>query len=211
MAGELTLYVESSWMSLWCFHAVIAVEEKALPYKLEVVPLPMPPAVKAELQRKSVLGKVPILVHGDVWVSESLAISEYLAEVFPHPDHPRLFPADFVARARARQVMSFLRTSLGALREERPTSSVFGQPLTTQLSEKARADANELVRVADAVVQAKTGMFGDWCIADADLSLALMRMVANQDPMPSRLVDYALAQFDRSSVKTYFAHLPATP
>lgn len=211
MPAELTLYVESSWMSLWCFHTFIALEEKGLPYKLEVLSLPMTPDVKAELQRKSIVGKVPILVHGDLWLTESLAISEYLAETFPHPDHPRLFPADLTARARARQVMSALRTSLGALREERPTSTVFGRPNPTPLSPKAQADATELIRIADAVVAAKTGMFREWCIADADLSLALMRLVANSDPMPSRLVEYAVAQFERTSTKRYFAHLPTTP
>ena len=33
---ELTLYAESSWMSPWVFHAMIALEEKNLPYKLTV-------------------------------------------------------------------------------------------------------------------------------------------------------------------------------
>jgi glutathione S-transferase len=49
-------------------------------------------------------------------------------------------------------------------------------------------------------------MFDEWCIADADLALMLMRLVANQDPVPQALVDYARAQWDRKSVRTYLAH-----
>src|SRR5262245_1170878 len=106
--GDLTLYAESSWISPWVFHAMVALEEKQLPYALEVVSLPIPDALKPKLAEKALLAKVPILVHGELWISESLAISEYLAERFPSPDHPRLFPADLGERARARQVMSFL-------------------------------------------------------------------------------------------------------
>jgi len=89
---ELTLYAESSWMSPWVFHAMIALEEKGLPYKLEVLTTPIPTDQRKVLQRHAVIGKVPILVHDDLWITESLAISEYLAERFPFPDHPRLFP-----------------------------------------------------------------------------------------------------------------------
>ncbi len=206
---DLTLYAESTWMSPWVFHALVALEEKQLPYKLEVVPLPIPISTKAALQRKSIIGKVPILVHGDTWISESLAISEYLAETFPAPDHPRLFPANLAERARARQIMMFLRTSLFALREARPTSSVFGRPLTRPMPDKARDEAAELEQVALAVITGeRTSMFADWCIADSDLALALMRLVANQDPLDRRLVNYALAQFDRKSVRRFIAHVP---
>ena len=38
-------------------------------------------------------GRVPALQHGDFWLAESSAICEYLAEAFPAPTHPRIFPA----------------------------------------------------------------------------------------------------------------------
>ena len=206
---RLTLFAESSWMSPWVFHAMVALEEKQLPYRLETVSLPLSTAARSELQRLSVIAKMPILVHGETWISESLAISEYLAETFPAPDHPRLFPADLAHRARARQVMSFLRTDLAALREARPTSSVFGRPTPRPLADKAREEAAELERIALAVIpEDGTSMFDSWCIADADLALALMRLIANQDPLERRLVNYALAQFDRKSVRRFVSHLP---
>jgi glutathione S-transferase len=208
-APQLTLYAESSWMSPWVFHAMVALEEKLLPYKLEVVPLPLTGETRAQFERRGVLAKVPMLVHGDTWITESLAISEYLAETFPTPGHPRLFPADLADRARARQIMSFLRTSLFALREARPTSSVFGRPNPRPMPDAAREEAAELERVALAVLpDDRSAMFGNWCIADTDLALALMRLIANQDPIDRRLVNYALAQFDRKSVRRFVAHLP---
>src|SRR5258708_34127934 len=123
--AELTLYGESTWQSPWVFHAMVALEELGVPYELVVVPLPIPAAQRAELERLAVIGKVPVLVdHGaaDVAVGESLAISEYLAERFAAPAHPRILPASLHDRARARQLLSFVAPSLHPLRADRPTS-----------------------------------------------------------------------------------------
>jgi glutathione S-transferase len=210
-SSDLTLYTESSGMSPWVFHAMVALEEKNLPYRVEVVSLPLATDTRDKLRARAVIAKLPLLAHGDLWFSESLAISEYLAEIFPAPGHPRLFPANLGDRARARQIMMFLRTGSFALREARPTSTVFGRPVTTAMPEKAREEAAELERIALAVIpDGRTTMFDEWCIADCDLALALMRLVAAQDPLDRRLVDYAMAQFDRKSVRRFIAHLPTT-
>jgi glutathione S-transferase len=201
---DLTLYAEAEWISPWVFHAMVALEEKGLAYRLEVLELPRPPDDKRELERKAVIGKVPILVHGDAWISESLAISEYLAEAFPTPGHPRIFPEDLVKRARARQVMSFTRTDLFALREERPTTSVFGVPSPKPLSAAAQAQAAELLRIAGhLVLPGRDAMFGAFSIADADLALALMRLIRNRDAVPDHLVAYAEGVWARPSVQTF--------
>lgn len=207
---KLKLYAESGWVSPWVLHAMVALEEKGLPYDVEVLALPIPEARRAELRERSIIAKVPVLVDGDAWITESLAISEYLAERYPSPGFPRLFPADLVQRARARQVMSALRTGFFALREERPTSSIFGAPATAPMSEKAKAEADELVRIAGALIRpGATSLFGEWCIADADLALALMRLVASSDPVPPEIAAYTAAQWARPSVQKFLGHVAA--
>jgi glutathione S-transferase len=210
---ELTLYGDSGFESPWVFHAMVALEELGVRYKLETRKLPLSTDEKFRLQEKAVLGKVPCLAHGAFWLTESAAISEYLSETFAPPAHPRIMPADPQQRARARQVMSWLRTSLFGLREDRPTSSVFQRPINKPLGEKGRADATELVRVAEQLIApGKTTLFDEWCMADADLALALMRLIANSDTsMTQRLIDYGLAQWGRKSVRRYLAYIPTTP
>lgn len=204
MSDDLVLYAETGWVSPWVFHAMTALAEKGLPYRLELVPLPIPPDTKAMLAARAGLGKVPVLAHGALWLTESLAISEYLAETFPAPAYPRIFPADLGDRARARQVMSYLRTDLMALREARPTSSVFGARATAPLVDKAAQQAAELVRFATHLLPPdRTTLFAHWCIADADLALALMRLVANGDPVPDPLRSYARAQWARPSLRAF--------
>ncbi len=211
MASELVLYADSTWQSPWVFHVMVALEELRASYRLEALAMPIPTDRRAELQRHAVLGKVPCLRDGDVWLTESSAISEYLAERFAPPAHPRILPASLVERARARQVMSWLRTSLMGLREDRPTSSVFQRPVTRPLSDKAKADAAEVVRVTEHLLApGATTLFAEWCVADADLALMLMRLVANNDPVPQRVVDYALAQWGRPSIRKFLAYIPTT-
>jgi glutathione S-transferase len=198
------LYVDAGWISPWACHALVALEEKRLPYTIETVVLPIPAAIRAELAARSLTGKVPVLVDGDVAIGESLAISEYLAETYPFPGHPRLFPADLVQRARAREVMSWLRTELFALRAERPTTTVFGAATTAPLSAAAQADADELVRIASRLIApGATSLFADWCIADADLAIALQRLIRSRDPVPAHLVAYAEAQWQRPSLRAF--------
>src|SRR5207302_7225310 len=103
-------------------------------YKLEALSMPLGEDKRIELQTRALLGKVPCLVDGGLWLTESSAISEYLADKFPPPAHPRILPADPGERARARQILSWLRTSLFALREDRPTTSVFQRPVQKPMS-----------------------------------------------------------------------------
>ncbi|HUJ62093.1 MAG TPA: glutathione transferase [Kofleriaceae bacterium] len=209
--SNLKLYADASWQSPWVFHVMVALEELGLRYGVEPLSFPIAPAIRSELQRTAVLGKVPCLVDGDFALTESSAITEYLAERYGPPSHPALYPSDPRERARARQVLSFLRTSLLALREERPTSSVFGRAVDTPLSARAGNDADELARVASALLGGKPTLFHTWSIADADLALALMRLVASRDPLPAPLVAYASAQWQRASVRRFLAYIPTTP
>lgn len=210
--ADLTLYADHAWESPWVFHAMVALEELRVPYKLEPIQRPIAKDIGDRLRERALLGKIPCLAHGDFWLTESSAISEYLAEVFPPPAYPRLLPADLQQRARARQVMSWLRTALYGLREDRPTTSVFMTPVTAPLSEKGRRDADDMLRVTEQLlVGSRTTLFDDWSIADADLALALMRLVANRDPVPERVLAYAQAQWQRPSIRKYLEHIPKAP
>ena len=208
--AELTLYADDDFMSPWVFHAMIALAEMRLPYRLEARHLPIQHPLREEMRTRALLAKVPCLVHGDFWLTESAAISEYLHEAYV--EATRMLPTDQRERARARQVMSWLRTSLMALREDRPTSSVFLRPVKTALSEKGQRDADELLRVTQQLLEGeRQTLFAQWSIADADLALALMRLVANGDSMPQRVTDYALAQWGRPSVQHYLSKIPVPP
>ena len=59
------------------------------------------------------------------------------------------------------------------------------------------------MRVATRLVGDRPAMFADWCIADADLALALMRLLASGDPLPDALRAYAAGQWQRPSLRAF--------
>jgi glutathione S-transferase len=63
---------------------------------------------------QSITGRVPSvqIVRDDgsfFWIAESSAIAEYLEEKFSPPKYPALFPQGIEQRARARQIMAWMR------------------------------------------------------------------------------------------------------
>ena len=213
---SLCLHTDSYRISPWVLTAWVALREKQLDFTLKDIALEKGEQRQAEYLARSVLGKVPVLEHAEFWLSESLAITEYLAETFPFPAHPRLFPADLRDRGRCRQVMMWLRTDLLALRRERPTTTLFyaaARAACLPLSGEALAAAKELVRTAGQLVQpGRETLFDAWCIADGDLALMLQRLLKNDYPLPESLQSYAAAQWARPAVREFLdLPRPAAP
>ena len=69
---------------------------------------------------------------------------------------------------------------------------------------------DRIMRPEQIIPAGKDHMFSEWSIADADLALMLMRLVANSDRVPQRLIDYSIAQWGRHSVRKYLAYIPTS-
>lgn len=204
MASSLKLYVDQPWISPYTFSAIVALEEKKLPYDTVGLDLDKGDHKQGTYPRQSLTGKIPCLVDQDLWLPESSAIVEYLEEKYPAPAHTRLLPQDLVDRARARMVMAFVRSDMLALREERPTSTMFYERATKPLTPAGQAAADKIQAFTLAVLpQGKTQLFGAWSIADADLAFMLQRLVMNGHKVDPRIGDFVEAQWSRPSVKAF--------
>jgi glutathione S-transferase len=182
----------------------VALEEKRLAYDLELLNLDQGEQHRPEFVAHSITNRVPTLRHGDLWFSESLAILEYLEERFPPSEHPALYPADLEERARVRLVQNLIRSDFMPIREERSTETIFQGAPIQPLSDKAEAARVRLVRVATAVVpEGRHSIARHFSIGDVDLSIMLMRLVHNRDPVPDRLVDYVKSIWQRPSIQKW--------
>ncbi len=82
----------------------IALGLKEIDFRTHIVDLPWEQggAPAPELLARNPQGRVPTLLHGERVLTHSLAIIEYLDELYPDPPH--LLPGDARARARVRRI-----------------------------------------------------------------------------------------------------------
>jgi glutathione S-transferase len=134
---------------------------------------------KRALQNVNPVGKVPVLVDGDLTVWDTLAIAEYLAERFPDK---ALWPADLKARARARSVCAEMHSGFTALRSACPMNIEASLPEVGALAWRdkpgVRADVARLEAMWTGLLQAHGGpmLFGEFSIADAYFAPVCMRL-----------------------------------
>ncbi|MBK7539423.1 MAG: glutathione transferase [Myxococcales bacterium] len=204
----LILHIENQWISPYAMSAFVALEEKQLPFTVRELSLAAGEQRSPDYHART--GRIPALQHGDFWLAESQAIVEYLADIFPYPAHPRLFPEDLRQRAICREVMAWVRSDLMPIREERPTSTVWGPPADKPLSARAQEAVARLVRYCDPLIsEGRTTLFADWCIADVDLSLMLQRLHHSGDALPAKLAAYAEANWQRPSIQRWCSRAAA--
>lgn len=210
---SLVLYGNSTWTSPYVLSCFVTLREKGLDFEVRDVALDRGAHFEAEFVAQSLTSRVPVLVDGDLSLSESSAIIEYLEDTHPAPAHPRVLPSDVRARARARQVMAWLRSDLMPIRDERSAEYVFYphhrlEPFAP-LSAAGQRAARKLLAVAERLVPPGGGLlFGGsdgWCIADTDLAMMLQRLVRTGHDVPARIRDYALAQWERPAVQEFVA------
>src|SRR5262249_10358379 len=107
--ARLVLYGNAMWSSPYVLSCFVGLTEKKLPFEVQTVALHEGAQRSAAYVQTSFTARVPALVDGDFTLSESSAIIEYLEERWPPPAHPALLPADVQQRARARQIMAWVR------------------------------------------------------------------------------------------------------
>jgi glutathione S-transferase len=204
MSEPIVLYGDRLLDSPFVFSAFVALREKGLPFELRRLDLDRGEQRAPDYGASSITARVPAIEHGGFWLAESLAIIEYLEESFPPPAHPRLLPDALHARARARQLLGWLRSDLLALRDERPTTTMFFERARTPLSARAQAAADKLLAVAGKVIpEDQDHLFGTFGSADADLAFMLHRLILNGDPVPDRVQRYAERIWQRPSLKAF--------
>ena len=200
----LQLYADSRLTSPYVMSVFVALTEKGLPFELRTVDLERQGQHTPEYTGISATQRVPTLLHGDFALSESSAITEYLEDVFP--EQP-IYPKDERQRATARLVQAWLRSDFMPIRAERDTEVVFYGARRAPLSDEARRAADKLVAGVNRLLpEGATHLFGEYSIADTDLAMMLMRLVAHGDEVPNYLREYAMKQRQRASVQAWVRH-----
>ncbi|CAN6470339.1 unnamed protein product [Victoria cruziana] len=107
---KLQLY--SYWRSSCSWRVRIALNLKGLPYEYKPVNLLKHEQSSPEFTKLNPLGYVPVLVDGDMVISDSFAILLYLEEKYP--EQP-ILPSDMKKRALNLQVANIVSSSIQPL------------------------------------------------------------------------------------------------
>jgi glutathione S-transferase len=174
--AEFTLYIANKNYSSWSLRGWLMMKQAGVAFDEVVIPLDTP-ATKDAIARHSPSGRLPCLKHGDVVVWDSLAIAEYLAELFPAAG---LWPADPAARAVARGVAAEMHGGFAALRQNMPMNLRGAFP-GKGLSPAVQEDINRITALWRDCRRrfggGKSMLFGNLSIADAMYAPVVGRFV----------------------------------
>ena len=161
---DLILYIGNKNYSSWSLRPWIAMRAFDIPFKEVLIPFDFEdgnPNIKAISQS----GRVPLLMDGGLKVWESLAILEYLAELFPEK---AIWPADNAARALARSISSEMATGFSGLRNHCPFN-MHRTPKPLADASGVSADVARIDAIWTACLEKSGGpyLFGAFSAADA--------------------------------------------
>ena len=189
--AEFTIYLGNKNYSSWSLRGWLMLKQTGVAFDEIVIPL-YEPQSRPEILRHTPSGKLPTLVHGKVAVWESLAIGEYLAELYPDVG---LWPKDAAARAHARAISNEMHAGFLPLRRHFPMNmrSVFDRAIIPEI----QGDIDRITALwRDCRRRFGAGgdfLFGAFSIADAMYAPVVSRFRTFKLPLEGEIEAYAAA------------------
>jgi glutathione S-transferase len=140
--AEATLLISSKNYSSWSLRGYLLAKLSGIDFVEENVS-PDDPRMKEELLMRTSSILVPCLIHGTVTVWDTLAIAEYLNELFPEAN---MLPKEKKARAHCRSISGEMHSGFAALRSSLPMNLRFRKPGFTVWS-SAQADIDRITSI----------------------------------------------------------------
>ncbi|MFY0533749.1 glutathione S-transferase family protein [Nannocystis pusilla] len=187
-AREAPVHIVGNYVSPYVRKVLVALDLKGVAYTID----PIIPFLGGDgFTALSPLRRIPVLVDGDLTLTDSTVICEYLDEVHPTPP---LLPRDPALRARARWLEEFADTRMGEVFVWRVFAqlivrpAVFGQQPDTALIEKTlREDVPHVFDYLESQAPEDGFFCGELSIADIAVASFLRNAaLAKVKPEPER-------------------------
>ena len=206
----LKLILANKAYSSWSFRPWILLAQLKIPFEEAVIPLDQP-ETRAMILEHSPSGKCPALRDGRITVWESLAIVEYVAELFPQK---AIWPRGKAARAQARSLAAEMHAGFLALRQHCP-ANFRRAPRKIELASAVEADVARVeaawARARDAFGAAGPFLFGRFCVADAMFAPVVNRLHIYEIPVARAARSYMDAMMALPAWKEWVADAEAEP
>jgi glutathione S-transferase len=184
---DMTLVVGSRTFSSWSLRPWLVLKQANIPFTEVVIALNQV-ATREQIKKYSPSGRVPVLLHGDVRIWDSLAIAEYLHELFPDKG---LWPSDRTERALARSVSAEMHSGFGAMRQQLSMNVTKRLP-TPNLTDDTQSDLKRVFDIWNECLNRSGGpfLFGSFTIADAMYAPVTTRLTTYSIPLTGAIEKY---------------------
>lgn len=200
---HLSLVIGNKNYSSWSLRAWLALKQAEIEFREIRIPLDTPTTYQ-QIRRYSPAGRVPILLHDNLTVWDSLAICEYVAESFS----ANLWPEDKVARAVARSVSAEMHSGFVKLREHLPMDCRARQCMIG-VNPGVQADIERITAIwHECRKEFGAGgsfLFGQFSIADAMFAPVVSRFVTYGVELDSVAQAYAQAVWQLPTMQAWLA------
>lgn len=193
MAGSYTLITANRNYSSWSLRPWLLMKALGIPFEDRVEPFTKP-VNWDEFRAFSPTGQVPVLLHGDRTIWDSLGIALYLAE-----RHESVWPQDEAARAYAYSAVTEMHGGFSALRNQCPMNV----GVRVEMGPHDAALAKDIARLTELFGEGLDRFGGPW-LAGPAFSL----VDAFFAPVAWRIRTYGL---DVGKAQTWVDHIIAHP
>ncbi|SPL68935.1 glutathione S-transferase family protein [Acinetobacter stercoris] len=183
----LELFIGNKNYSTWSMRPWLVLKAFDIPFQEHFIAFDdfhLDRPFKQSILKINPTGKVPAVVNGDLVVWDSLAICEYLAELYPDKT---LWPSDLQLRAQARSISAEMHSGFQMLRQLCPMN--IEADLSTvgiKLWDEHQGLRDDVARIEQIWAKRPSGesfLFGDFSIADAFYIPVVMRFISFQLPV----------------------------
>lgn len=201
---KLTLVIGNKNYSSWSLRPWLLLKQFAIPFEEVRISLYQADST-AQLNRYSPSGLVPALHHGELTVWDSLAICEYVQELFPTQ---AMWPAERETRAVARAVAAEMHSGFAAVRKYMPMNcklSFPGQGLNAETEPELKRITQLWLECRSRYGQAGPMLFGDFSIVDAMFAPVVLRFKVYQVALDETCSAYAAAVLGLPALQEWIA------
>jgi glutathione S-transferase len=205
-----TLIIGNKNYSSWSLRPYLALSMPGIPFDEKLIRFGEP-AFSRAVKKHSRAGLVPILLHNDLVINDTLAIIEYAAETWPSKG---IWPKGISARAVARSICAEMHAGFGALRSACPMN--LRRPHKLPPNGITEAVARNVARIEEMWSDCRKDygrdgpfLFGKWSAADAMFTPVASRFETYMIPvkpqtrayMEAVLTTHAFLEWKKEAVK----------
>ena len=188
--------------STWSLRPWLVLKHFDIPFEDEVLQL-SGEGFRDVLARRSPTGKVPVLIDGDLVVPETIAIIEYLADLYPDK---AIWPADIADRARARAASAEMHSAFQSLRSHAPMNLKATHPGKVSVDSVAK-DLHRIETLWGDLLTRSSGpyLFGAFTAADAMFAPVATRIRTYGLPVSDVVGGYVEAIYSLPAFQAWLA------